>query len=240
MSSITITLTGNSSSLTSYFHPEIQLDERFNYSCCLLNFSTYNSIPNVHSNNNKFSYLKKDKTGKMYVKKIIELPVGSYEIKDIGDFLTKAMQENGEKFILTGNKNIMKCIIETTKDLRIDFIESDSIGRILGFAPKMLENATTYISDNVTNIQQITSIRVDCDLTTGSFFNGNSTHTIYQFNPTVEPGYKIIEQPMNLIYLPVVRHRISSVTISVLDQNRKLVDFREEEISCRIHIKREN
>lgn len=239
MSSITITLTGNSSSLTSYFHPEIQLEEGFNYSCCLLDFSTYNSIPNVHSNNNKFSYLKKDK-GNLYTVKILELPVGSYEIKDIGDFLTKAMRDNGEKFILTGNKNIMKCTIETTKDLRIDFSQNDSIGQILGFAPKILENGTTYISDNVTNIQHISSIHVDCDLITGSFLNGDSTHTIYQFNPTVEPGYKIIEQPMNLIYLPVVRRRISSVTISVLDQHRRLVDFREEQISCRIHIKRDN
>lgn len=90
MSSITVTFTGNSSSLTSHFYPEIELDERSNYSCCLLDFCTYNSIPNVHSGNNTFLFSFDGNTGETNYRKVI-IPPGSYELKDIGEFLEKAV-----------------------------------------------------------------------------------------------------------------------------------------------------
>lgn len=57
MSSITLTLTGETSSLSSYFYPEIELDGESGYSCCLLDFFSYNSIPNINEKNNKFYYV---------------------------------------------------------------------------------------------------------------------------------------------------------------------------------------
>lgn len=89
------------------------------------------------------------------------------------------------------------------------------------------------------NIQSVGNIRIDCDLITGSFHNGKSTHTIHEFAPTVEAGCKISEQPSSLIYLPVIKRRINEVNITVVDQMGNLIDFRGEEITCRIHIKRE-
>lgn len=134
------------------------------------------------------------------------------------------------------NKNTFSCRIETV--INIDFERSDSVGEILGFS-KVLSGETEYESDKVVNIQSINNIRIDCDLTTGSFHNGVRTHTIYEFSPNVKPGYKINIQPKNLIYLPVVRRRINTVSITIVDQNGKLVDFRGEMITCRIHIKKE-
>lgn len=236
MSSITLTLTGDSSSLTSHFHPEIELDKRYNYSCCLLDFSTYNSIPNVHENNNKF-YYKHANTDKY---KIIEIPVGSYEIDDIGVYLSKVLHKIDPKinFRLTGNKNIMKSIIETS--VTIDFTKPGCIGKLLGFDRKILHDSTNYTSDNIVNIQHISAIRIDCNLTSGSYHNGKNTHTIYEFNPTVNPGYKIIEKPKNLIYLPMNRHRLNNVNITIVDQNGEFINFRKELITCRIHIKRDS
>lgn len=238
MSSITLTLSGDTSSLTSYFHPEIVLDERYSYSCGLLDFSTYNSIPNVHAKNNKF-YFKKDPVEKY---DIIEIPVGSYEIDDIGAYITKKLSEfsRGVQIRLFGNKNIMKCVIETSVDISIDFSKPDNIGELLGFNAVTLNGSKSYQSDKTVTIQNISNIRIECDLTSGSYHNGKSTHTIYEFNPTTNPGYKIIEKPKNLIYLPMIRHRINSVNISVVDQNNNQIDFREEQITCRIHIKRDN
>lgn len=137
---------------------------------------------------------------------------------------------------MTVNKHTMKCTIQT--DVSIDFGQHDCIGSVMGFKKRWL-GPGTWESDNIVNIQNINNIRIDCDLTSGSFHNGVSTHTIYEFSPSVDPGYKINEQPKHLIYLPVIKRRINTLTISIVDQNGNLLDFRGEQITCRIHIKRD-
>lgn len=233
MASITLTLTGNSSLLRTTFHPEIELDQRYTYSCSLLDFYTYNSIPNVHESNNKFHYRTNEKSENQ----VIIIPIGAYEVEQIGEFIGDALREKDHRFRLFPNLNTMKCRIES--DVFIDFSQPNSIGSILGFGKQILKGETYHIADDIVNIQTVNSIRVDCDLTTGSFHNGKSTHTIYEFTPSVDHGYKISEQPKHLIYLPLIRHRISELNISIVDQDGRLVDFRGEKITCRVHIKRD-
>lgn len=232
MTSTTITLSGSSSTLSTFFHPEIELDDRFNYSCSLLDFHTYNVVPNVHENNNRF-YYSDTKNNSVYHS--ISIPVGTYEVSEICEHITRQMTDR--YFVMRGNKNTLKCEIET--DLTIDFTRKDCIGALLGFSKKILENERIYESDKLVNINHINCIRIECDLTTGSFHNGKGTHTIYEFTPKVAAGYKISEQPRNLIYLPVVQRRINTVNIDIVDQDGQLIDFRGETITCRIHIKRD-
>lgn len=240
MSSITLTVTGYSSSLSAYFHPEIELDQRYSYSCCLLDFYTYNSIPNVHENNNKFYYKSNEIQTEF---EVIEIPTGSYEIYEIIDFITKKIQKQYlthtgvVRFELFANKNTMKC--ELKSEFMIDFSRNDSIGSVLGFDKRIFHKGR-HISSNVINIQPVNSIRLDCDFTSGSFHNGTNTHTIYEFSPSVDPGYKINEQPAHLIYLPVIKRSISTLNISIVDQDGKFIDFRGEQITCRFHIKRDS
>lgn len=234
MTSITLTLSGNTSSMSSYFHPEIELDEGSNYSCSLLDFTTYNSIPNVHEGNNKFYY----KYGKEPAR-LVEIPEGSYELADIALFLNEYFTQHKIKFKMIGNRCTMKCCIECDNNLMLFFSEDDSIGSLLGFEKAILSNSIVYESSEPIHIHHINTIKINCDLTGGSFHNGKNTHTIYEFSPSVSPGYKIIEQPRNLIYLPVVRRRINNVNITIVDQNGKFVDFRGETITCRIHIKKD-
>lgn len=235
MTSTTLTFSGNSSLLSAYFHPEIELDESSNYSCSLLDFTTYNSVPNVHEGNNKFHYFWKNQ-----LPTFIEIPVGSYELEDISKFLNNYFVSKKIRFKMVGNKCTMKCYIECEPNLVIDFhAQRSSIGPLLGFDKRVLCDKEMYKSDHPINIHHINTIKIECDLTSGSYHNGRNTHTIYEFSPSVSPGYKIIEQPRNLIYLPVVRRRINTVNITIVDQNGKLVDFRGETVSCRIHIKKD-
>lgn len=233
MSSITLTLTGHSPRLRSCFHPEIELDERSDYSCCLLDFFTYNSIPNIHEKNNKFYF----STGENEPVQVITLPKGSYELDDIGQYLREEMLKKNILFIFEANPKTMRCSIES--DIFIDFSRADSIGSVLGFSKKIFKGFDKLESDLLVNVQSINSIRIDCDLTTGSYHNGKCTHTIYEFNPSVAAGYRILEQPKHLIYLPILRHRINELNISIVDQDGHLVDFRGEQITCRIHIKKD-
>lgn len=73
MASITITLTGNTSHLRAQFCPEIDLSDG-EYICGLVDFQTFNSIPNVDESNNLFYYgfenLKKEVDVVEKVKKV--------------------------------------------------------------------------------------------------------------------------------------------------------------------------
>lgn len=263
MFSTTLSVEDKSSSIYKFIHPEIELDEKLNYSCALLSFQSYNSIPNVHEGNNKFYYLPieratnsiddfnvvtipvgSEKVGDietfMYEGlndefSVITIPVGSYEIEDIAKFLYEELNKEKIIFSLLSNKNTLKTIIKT--NLIIDFSKDDSIGSVLGFAKKKLYGFDRYESDTPANIQDTNVIRIECDLTNASYHNGQRTHTIHEFIPKVDPGHIILENPNNLIYLPVVRRRINTLSINIVDQHGKLVDFRGETISCRIHIK---
>lgn len=55
MSSITLTLSGNSAHLQAEYFPTIDLSDG-NYVCGLIDFQTFNSIPNVDGTNNMFYY----------------------------------------------------------------------------------------------------------------------------------------------------------------------------------------
>lgn len=234
MSSITISLTDNSSLLHSSFHPEIILDERYNYSCCLLDLYTFNSIPNIHENNNKLMFWIDSPTNS----RTLEIPPGSYEAEKILDIIAQKLKKTNINFTGNINENTMKCTINA--DAFIDFRSKDSIGSVLGFDRKVLKIGLIHHSDEPINIQGVNNIKIDCDLISGSFHNGQSTHTIYEFSPSVDPGYKMNEQPRHLIYLPIMKRRINEVNLSINDQNGKLVDFRGETITCRLHIRRDS
>lgn len=252
MASTTITLNGNTSSLNAYFYPEIELCDKYDYSCCLLGFYSFNSIPNVNKTNNSLVYTKElvDPTFDEII-----LPTGSYEIDAILEFLETEFKSRDVKISIGYDKNTMRSIIYFADDFNgmVKFSHENSIGSILGFTTdqpygpnegtiehKRLGSCSHHFSKKVIHIQAMNNLRIDCDLITGSYHNGTSTHTLYEFDVGVDPGYKIIEQPKHLIYLPVVRRRINTINLSILDQDGKLVDFRGENITCRIHIKKDN
>ena len=48
------------------------------------------------------------------------------------------------------------------------------------------------------------------------------------FFPKVSPGYKIIESPVNLVYLPITLDTIDSLNVSITDQDNHLLNVRNE------------
>jgi hypothetical protein len=51
-------------------------------------------------------------------------------------------------------------------------------------------------------------------------------------------GYKIIESPSNVIYLPINTKQLDEIIIKITDQDGNLVNFREEVITVRLHLRR--
>ena len=60
-----------------------------------------------------------------------------------------------------------------------------------------------YESEYMVNILSINSIVVIIDIISGSYVNGSTQPTIDSFFPNVSPGFTIIENPTNLVYLPI-------------------------------------
>ena len=93
-----------------------------------------------------------------------------------------------------------------------------SINSLLGFDSNLYTSAFNE-SENMVNIPTINSILVNIDIISGSYVSGSTQPTIYSFFPDVSPGYKIIENPYNLLYLPITTDTIDSITIWLMDQN---------------------
>ena len=92
-------------------------------------------------------------------------------------------------------------------------------------------------SENVVDILRINSILVNIDITSGSYINGATKNTIYSFFPDVSPGYKIIESPVNLVYLPITLDTIDSLNVYITDQDDHLLNLRNEKLTIRFHIR---
>ena len=87
------------------------------------------------------------------------------------------------------------------------------------------------------NILTINSILVNIDIISGSCVNGTTQPTIYSFFPDVSPGYKIIENPHNLLYLPITVDTIHGITIRLTDQNGSELILRGENLLIRFHLR---
>ena len=93
-------------------------------------------------------------------------------------------------------------------------------------------------SENVVNILSINNILVNINIISGSYANGTTKNTIYSFFPKVSPRYKIIESPVNLVYLPITLDTIDSSEVSITDQDDHLLNLRNEKLTIRFHIRK--
>lgn len=222
--SFTLSITGNTSTLSTTYYPSLQFDGE--YECALLHLSTFNSIPNIDSRNNKFHYNSDE---------VIEIPEGAYELQDISDYL-KSNVKKGNTFSLFCNNNTLKTFIYCSKD--IHFEKENSLGNVLGFGKQTLKANIIHESQLPVNILSTTVVRIECDIVSGSYINGKSSHIIYEFAPNVPPGYRIIEIPKNIVYFPVNQNNISSINVRLLDINNNLINLRGEEVQLYLHIKK--
>lgn len=221
----TLAITGNTSNFNVDYFPPLELSGDFE--CALVDFQTYNSIPNVDERNNLFHLGNK----------VIEIPTGSYEINDIAEYINNILAKlyKNVQIVLLANNITLKSSISSS-DV-IYFNRDRSIGGLLGFSKRELPANVIHTSDLIVNIVKVITIRVECNIISGSYSNSTRSHILHEFSPTVAPGYKMVEVPRNLIYLPVNVKTISSLTVKIIDQDGDLINFRGETISIRVHLR---
>lgn len=233
-SSFYIQLSQRSTLIKTKFRPLIELDKTKKYEMALVNLETYYSFPNIDSANNNFRYSPDNGTTWFD----INFPEGSYELTAVNEYVQRIMRNNGhvDSITLQPNYNTLKSVLIVSNNYKVDFRTPNSIRTVLGF------NAGVYSSgynesENIINIMNISSLRITSDVISSSYNNGSTDNVIYSFFPNVGPGYKIIEVPVNLVYLPITMYTIAAMETKMVDQNGKLINLRGEELSIRFHIR---
>ena len=238
--SFQVIVSGDKSNFNTLFYPKIELDREKKYEVALVNLETYYSFPNIDDSNNTFVYSHDQ--GQTWTK--IKIPIGSYEINDINNYLRSEMERlghydevNNEPFInIAANSNTLKSILIIGKGYQVDFNQANNLSRVLGFTGSKY-NEGFHESEKSVNILSINSILVNIDIIEGSYVNGKTKNTIYSFFPDVSPGYKIIESPVNLVYLPLLIDTIQNLNLSITDQDENLLNLRGEKLTARFHIR---
>ena len=238
--SFQIIVSDNKTSFNTRFNPKIELDRDKVYEIALVNLETYHSLPNIDESNDIFVYSPDN--GNSWVK--IKIPEGSYEIDDINNTIQQEMKKRGHHHLvnedyyinISANSNTLKSILILEKDYQVDFNHQNSLAEVLGFTGAKYTGGF-HESENVVDILSINSILVNIDIISGSFVNGTTKNTIYSLFPKVSPGYKIIESPVNLVYLPITLDTIDSLNVSITDQDDHLLNLRNEKLTIRFHIR---
>lgn len=147
------------------------------------------------------------------------------------------------KINLTYEISVATSKVRISFDVQVEWMDG-TVLNVIGFKNdtnphKKFNSKELYWGDEIVKITNIDVIRVECDIISGSFINGKRCHTIHQFsNLKVSLGFKFVEIPLHVIYLPIEEKRLRTIQISIVDQDGNLIDFRGEQISCRIHIKK--
>jgi hypothetical protein len=110
------------------------------------------------------------------------------------------------------------------------------LATLFGFN-KTIYSRGTHKSKHPININKMNSIFFNIDITSGSYVNGSSKPIIYSFFPEVSPGYKIVENPPNLVYLPIATNSIAHINTVITDQDCNELNSRGENITLRFHIR---
>ena len=238
--SFQVIVSGNQSSFNTLFYPKIELNEKKVYEIALVNLETFYSFPNIDDSNNIFVY--SHDRGQTWTK--IKIPTGSYEIGDLNQTIRFEMEKvghydevNQESYInIAANSNTLKTILIIGKDYQVDFNQPNNLSKVLGFTGKKYIEGF-HESEKPVNILSINSIFVNIDIIDGSYVNGKTKNTIYSFFPDVAPGFKIIESPVNLVYLPILPYTIQNLNLSITDQDENLLNLRGEKLTARFHIR---
>jgi len=150
--------------------------------------------------------------------------------------MMKRNGHNDDAVKTTANTNTLKSVLELQDDFQVDFRARNSISSVLGFRNQVYKEGI-HESDSVVNILSINSILVNVDVIGGSYVNGRTQNTIYSCFTNVSPGYKIVENPRNLVYLSVILDKINKMETVVTDQNGKQLNLRGENLTIRYHLR---
>lgn len=170
---------------------------------------------------------------------VYKIPTGTYELNDLHALLKGELKDLGIEFEMKPNLNTQRCGIKCSK--RILFNVPDSFATLLGFKDSItLEPNKWNWSTGIIHIFKVLNIGISVSCCQGDYRNGEPSHIIYQFSPSVAPGYRMAETPESVTYHSVIGNKLEEISVKVLDQDGQLINFGDEIISIRLHFKKQS
>ena len=248
----TIVLTNSNAGTSNKYKLSLKLTNPMRLDDCLVcisDISIYYSWPNIKSSygNNTFKYKRTTDNREFEVK----IPDGSYEIRDINNYLHFVMKQNGDKAddkdkypIELYANHIYQRVTIVTKDKYILELPIDGLGQVLGFTKAAVQGAKhVYIGPNIEQngdvipqIERVESVSVHCNLVNNRYQLDNSL--IYSFTPDKSFGALLNIKP-NFPYWRNARSNVDINTIEVwfTDQDNKPLDIEDPKIRVELQIK---
>jgi len=220
--SYVFTLTGKGNSLESVFNPSIDLSDG-EWEVGLLNIITYNSIPNIDHD------IKIDIGAKN-----VTIPAGIYDVSEIETAINSILPNPLEHVQIRANNNTQRTEVYSPK---YRLVLDKTLAHMLGFTYTNMQQWVRCISDNPINMMKVSLIRVHCSIASGSYINGEPSHSIYDLSINVPPGFKLEASPAVPIYNTVTTREVNRLSIKLTDQNNTPVNFHDEEVTVRIHLR---
>ena len=97
---------------------------------------------------------------------------------------------------------------------------------------------------NNVDISSVIALNLMCDVIEGSyqinFEQSNKAqegYILYSFAPTASPGYLIIEDPTNPVYMKCQNDLLTRINFRLTDQSNNLIDLRGEVLSISLFVK---
>ncbi len=153
---ITLELKMNKNKKRFPIDPPISLHDG-NYCMGLISLSVYNTIFNVTTKNNHFTYFNGTERSGLW--KTILIPPGAYEIDQINDEIQDQLEINGDMvkvknsdtypITIEANDSTQKSEITCASDYQVDFTDVQSIGKLLGFNARILKEESTRSKRNI-------------------------------------------------------------------------------------------
>lgn len=203
----------------------------------LTEFDFTNFFINVSAalGNNKVYY---SDDGADATKYTITVPDGSYSLSALNDYVgaQQAATVGNVIFSFIPNYSTNKAGIQfgNVVNWYVHF-GADSPYTLLGFSngqnvPVGKANTAYYVEYGgaVAAFNNITSLKVWCNLTTDSISNTESSSVIYQTIPTVDVGSTQASTPQKPLFCDMAVQNISQITVRILDQNDNPVNMSED------------
>ena len=103
----------------------------------------------------------------------------------------------------------------------LGFDASQATNLVIG----MLSSAGSVKSLNQAQLNSLQNILIKCDAVTGSYMNTQESNVVACVTPNVSSYSTIFYSPYHPLRLPVNKHRIDQMTISLVDQDGNEVDL---------------